>query len=141
MMLSCGVDVVELIHFSRILERGGEHFLKRVFTDQELSYCRARVPQLAARFAAKEACTKALGTGARGVTLREIEVISDQRGKPSFRLSGRAAARAAEIEATKWSLSLSHSEGMAVAFVVMTGGRLADEVSKDHSDEIITGDA
>jgi holo-[acyl-carrier protein] synthase len=116
------------------LELGGDNFLERIYTQQELSYCRGQVPRLAARFAAKEACAKALGTGIRGVTWHDMEVFSDPRGKPQLRLSGGAADRIAEINATSWSLSLSYSEGFAIAFVVMAGDVLAEEMSKSTTE-------
>jgi holo-[acyl-carrier protein] synthase len=137
-MLSCGVDIVELNSFSKLLELGGDNFLERIFTQRELSYCLGQVPRLAARFAAKEACAKALGTGIRGVTWHEMEVFSDPRGKPLLSLSGDAANRVAEIKATSWSLSLSHSEGFAIAFVVMAGGVLAEELQKSPTEGPLT---
>ena len=126
-MLSCGVDIVEIGPFSRLVELGGEGFLRRIYTHLELSYCRGRVPQLAARFAAKEACAKALGTGIRGVTWQDIEVRSDRRGKPLLHLSGGAASRVDELKATDWTLSLAHSDNLVIAFVIMSGDGLADE--------------
>ncbi len=127
-MLSCGVDVVELRPFFRLVEIGGEEFLQRIYTQHELTYCRGRVPQLAARLAAKEACAKALGTGLRGVTWQEMEVLSDRRGKPMLHLSGRAASRAEELNIKEWTLSLSHSESLAIALVIMTGEVCAEEI-------------
>jgi len=76
------------------LERFGERFLHRIYTDREIALYRSRVPELAARFAAKEAVMKALGTGVRGVGWRDIEVLPQRGGKPLVFLSGRARARA-----------------------------------------------
>jgi holo-[acyl-carrier protein] synthase len=120
-MLSCGIDIVELGPFSRLVEMGGDEFLQRLYTQQELSYSRGRVPQLAARLAAKEACAKALGTGIRGVSWQDMEVLRDRRGKPVLRLSGSAARRVEELRVAEWTLSLSHSDSLAIALVVMTG--------------------
>ena len=75
-----------------------------------------------ARFAAKEAVSKALGTGMRGVLWREIEVLNDRRGKPFVRLHGAAAARAVELGLREFAISLTHTRDLAIAFVVATGG-------------------
>ncbi len=101
--------------------RYGERFLGRVFTASELAYCRGRAEELAARFAAKEAASKMLGVGIQrrdGICWREIEVVSDARGKPSLNLSGRAAQHAGELGLRELALSLSHTHEYAIAFVV-----------------------
>jgi holo-[acyl-carrier protein] synthase len=116
--LACGVDVVELSSFARVLEVGGPPFVNDVYTAHEQQYCRGRLPQLAARFAAKEAIAKALGTGIRGISWTDMEVVSERTGRPRVLLRGTAAARAEEQDLTHWSLSLSHSESLAIAFVV-----------------------
>lgn len=117
-MLSVGVDLIETGRIARALERWGDRFMGHVYTPAELDYCRSHVPELAARFAAKEAVSKALGTGLRGVTWREMEVLSDTRGKPQVRLHGRAKKRAEELGLDEFSISLSHSRRYAIAFVV-----------------------
>jgi holo-[acyl-carrier protein] synthase len=122
-MLTTGVDLIEITRVERVLERYGDRFLERVFTPAEILYCRARMPELAARFAAKEAIAKALGVGMRmiardGVRWRDVEVTGDARGKPLVRLYGRAAERAAELGLTEWAVSLSHTREHAIAFVV-----------------------
>src|SRR5690606_36832826 len=104
----------------RDLERNGERFLRRVYTPAEAAFCRGRVPELAARFAAKEAVMKALGTGARSVGWREIEVLPDRRGKPLVYLYGGAQARAECIGLESIDVSLSHLESFAIASVVCT---------------------
>ena len=116
--LAVGVDIIEIERVAATLRRFGERFLERVYTPGETAYCRARAPQLAARFAAKEAVMKALGTGTRGVGWREIEVVRAPSGAPSIRLHGKAAARAASIGIGELALSLSHSRAYAVASVV-----------------------
>jgi len=118
-----GVDLIEIARVQRVLDRFGERFLDRVFTPAELLYARRRLPELAARFAAKEAVSKALGVGVRmlsqeGVRWQEVEVLGDHRGRPEVYLHGRAAERAAELGLTEWAVSLSHSREHAVAFVV-----------------------
>lgn len=117
-MLSVGVDLIETGRVARALERWGDRFLSHVYTAAEVKHCRNHVPELAARFAGKEAVSKALGTGLRGVTWREMEVLSDARGKPVVRLHGRAKRRAEELGLEDFAISLSHSRRYAVAFVV-----------------------
>jgi holo-[acyl-carrier protein] synthase len=117
-MLSVGVDVIETERIARALERWGDRFLAHVYTPTEVAYCRNHVPELAVRFAAKEAVSKALGTGLRGVTWREMEVVPDTRGKPLVRLHGGARRRAEELGLDEFAISLSHSRRYAVAFVV-----------------------
>ena len=122
-MLTTGTDLVEIARIERVLARHGDRFLERVFTLAEVLYCRGRPPELAARFAAKEAVSKALGVGVRmmsrdGIDWREAEIIGDMRGKPLIRLHGRAAERAEELGLTEWAVSLSHTREYAVAFVV-----------------------
>ncbi len=118
-----GVDLVEVPRVERMLARYGDRFLERVFSPAEVLYTRRRVPELAARFAAKEAVAKALGVGMRmlapdGVGWREVEVLGDHRGRPEVYLHGRAAERARELGLTEWAISLSHTCEYAVAFVV-----------------------
>jgi holo-[acyl-carrier protein] synthase len=122
-MLTTGVDLVEIARIERALAHHGDRFLERVFTPAEVLYCRARLPELAARFAAKEAVSKALGIGVRmlsrdGINWRDAEIIGDMRGKPLIRLHGRAAERAEELGLTEWAVSLTHTREHAIAFVV-----------------------
>ena len=113
-----GVDIIEIERVERVLKRWGNRFLARVYTPLEVAFCRGRSSELAARFAAKEAVMKALGTGARGLAWREIEVLPNHRGKPLVYLHGRAFARAQRISMSALDISLSHSRDYAVAFVV-----------------------
>lgn len=122
-MLTVGIDMVEITRIERVLKRYGDRFFERVFTAAEIAYCRGRSPELAARFAAKEAVSKALGVGMRmiardGIDWKDVEVIGDPRGKPLVRLYGRAAERAGELGLTEWAISLSHTREHAIAFVV-----------------------
>ena len=89
-----------------------------MFTPEEVAFCRGRVPELAARFAAKEAVMKALGTGARGLAWREIEILPNRRGKPLVYLHGLAQQRAAHIGLRGVDISLTHSNELAIAAVV-----------------------
>ena len=116
--ISVGVDVIEIERVAATLARFGDRFLERVFTEGETAYCRGRAPQLAARFAAKEAVMKALGTGTRGVGWREVEVTRKRTGEPGIALHGRAAERAAHLGIDRIAVSLSHSRHYAVASVI-----------------------
>jgi holo-[acyl-carrier protein] synthase len=103
-----------------MLERWGDRFLRRVYTPAEIARCRGRVPELAVRFAAKEAISKALGVGIwgrAGIGWQDAEILSDPLGKPYVRLHGRAAMRAAELALNHWAVSLSHSNDNAIAMV------------------------
>ena len=119
--LSVGVDIIEIKRIRQVFQRHGERFLRRVYTEAEIAYCRGRVPELAARFAAKEAVSKALGTGIvgrGGIFWREVEVLPDARGKPLVHLHGRAQDRAEALGLKEFAISLSHSREYALAFVV-----------------------
>ncbi|WP_216325692.1 holo-ACP synthase [Deinococcus aestuarii] len=117
--LSCGVDLVDLDGWRRALEVGGEAFCERNFTEGERAWCAGDPARLAARFAAKEAVAKALGTGFRdGVEPGDIEVVSAEHGQPTLRLHGEASARARALRLDAWRLSLAHGERQVVAFVV-----------------------
>ncbi len=121
-MLECGVDLIEISRVEGAVARLGARFLNRIFTEGERSYANGRGPQLAARWAAKEAAAKILGTGLwrQGVSWHDIEVVNEPGGKPTLKLSGQAARYAAERGLTNWRLSLSHSRDNAIAFVVAT---------------------
>jgi holo-[acyl-carrier protein] synthase len=116
--LQCGVDLIEISRIRAALDRWGERFLRRVWTEREIAACRGRHRELAARFAAKEAASKALGTGIVGIVWRELEVLSDRRGKPLLFLHGQARARADAIGLNTWAVSITHSRDLACAFVV-----------------------
>jgi holo-[acyl-carrier protein] synthase len=122
-MLAAGVDIIHIPRIAAAIERHGERFLRRVFTAQELEYCNGRPPELAARFAAKEAASKALGVGIRtlsrhGISWHEAEVVNGLYGKPDLRLHGRAAQLANMLGLRTWALSLAHEREFAIAFVV-----------------------
>lgn len=118
-----GVDRVELVAFRRVLATGGEEFLGTVYTEAEREHCAGRVERLAARFAAKEAASKSLGTGFRGLGPSEIEVVSEETGEPRLVLHGRARDRARVLGVTSMSVSLTHTAAVAEAFVVALAAR------------------
>ncbi len=116
--ISVGVDIIEIGRIAETVKRFGDRFLQRIYTPGEIAYCRGRAPQLAARFAAKEAVMKALGTGTRGVGWREVEVTRKRTGEPGIELHGRAAQRAELLGIDRIAISISHSREYAVASVV-----------------------
>jgi holo-[acyl-carrier protein] synthase len=116
--LAVGVDLVEVRRIAELMADYGERFMRRVYTEHELTSCRGRAASLAARWAAKEAAAKALGTGIGPVGFTDIEVFMDEAGCPHLHLHGRAADLAAERGLSRWAVSLSHDGGMAIAFVV-----------------------
>jgi holo-[acyl-carrier protein] synthase len=125
MILGIGTDIISVRRVAELCDKHGRHFMDRVFTPGEQAAAATgpgAAQKLAARFAAKEAVMKALGTGwARGVTFLQIEVVREASGRPTIRLSGEAEAIARAMGATEVHLSLSHEREHAVAFVVMEG--------------------
>lgn len=124
MILGIGVDLVEVGRIRRILDRYGERFLRRVYTPRERALALSRQDPalyLAAAFAAKEAASKALGTGLRGVSWREMEVRHEANGKPYLIFSGRAQKRFEELGGKASYISLSHERSHAVAVVIIEG--------------------
>jgi holo-[acyl-carrier protein] synthase len=115
-----GVDIIEIDRIKEAVEKFGNDFLNKVFTDKEISYCSRRkalrYPELAARFAAKEAYSKAVGKGIaglgrrnNGIKWKDVEIVNDPLGKPLFSIEGNISQNA--------HVSLSHSRDYAVAFV------------------------
>ena len=114
-----GIDIIEIDRIQNVLRKHPKRFLRKIFTEYEINYCRGRATQLAARFASKEAAMKALGTGIRGVGWREVEVQRLRSGKPYIILHGRAKKRAESMGIKKIELSISHSKNLATAMVIM----------------------
>jgi holo-[acyl-carrier protein] synthase len=125
MILGIGIDLVSIARVRGTLDRHGDRALRRLFTDGEVQRCRERGSphaSLAARFAAKEAFFKALGTGwGRGGAWTEVEVVSVAGGAPSLRLSGAAARGAAARGVQRIHLSLTHTEESAAAYLILEG--------------------
>jgi holo-[acyl-carrier protein] synthase len=123
-IIGIGIDATDLHRVAEIVERYGERFLRRVFTDGEIAYCTKRrdpVPHLAGRFAVKEAAMKALGTGqSRGVMWKDIEVVR-AGGPPRLKLHGGAARRAGEMGVQQSLVTITHSETLAFAQVLLLG--------------------
>jgi len=123
MIIGTGIDTVEVARFQRFLDEGNQRLLDRLFTPLEQGYCSTKKQAAAcyaARFAAKEAFLKALGTGLRdGINWTEIEVVNTPLGKPELRLSGTAAKLLEQLGGSRPHLSLSHDGGQAVAMVIL----------------------
>jgi len=121
MVLKTGIDIIEIPRIQTVLDRHGDRFLQRVFTPAEIAECRGRADALAVRFAAKEAATKALGTGIGLVSWREVETLHKRSGEPYLLLHGRAEQVANYLGLSTWAVSLSHSRDNAIAVVVASG--------------------
>jgi holo-[acyl-carrier protein] synthase len=126
MIIGSGIDMVEIRRIQLSMDRYGQRFLDRVFTGNEQAYClrkRNSAESFAARFAAKEAGAKGLGTGiSNGVSWLEIEVVREPSGRPTLRFHGRAAQIAAQIGFARAALSITHTAELAVANVVLENG-------------------
>ena len=123
MIVGTGIDITEVPRIREAIEHHGERFLKRVFTEGEIQYCESkanRIERYAARFAAKEAGMKAIGTGwNHGVRWRDIEVARKPGGRPTLLLHGKAAEFAAKLGAKNIALSLTHTAEEAMAQVIL----------------------
>lgn len=126
MIVGCGIDMIEIARIAEAAARYGDRFYRRIYLPEEIAYCRRKrnaMESFAARFAAKEAAAKALGTGIQsGVAFREIEVTRDPSGKPSLRFHGRAAEIARILGASHAVVSLTHTRTEAVAQVMLETG-------------------
>jgi len=123
MIVGTGIDIAEVPRIAESIERFGDRFLRRIFTEEEIRYCDSkanRVERYAARFAAKEAAMKALGTGwNRGVRWRDIEVFRQPGSRPTIKFHGVAAEFAAKLGARNVALSISHTPELAIANVIL----------------------
>lgn len=120
-MITSGIDLIEIARIERAIERHGERFFRRFFTDQEIRFCQGRATSLAGRFAVKEAVAKALGTGIGDFNWTDVEVVCDGLGKPELVLHNRAQDMAFSQGLTQWSISMSHTETHAIGLAVALG--------------------
>jgi len=125
MIVGTGIDIAEVLRIRESIERFGERFLHRIYTDGEIQYCEAKATRFesyAARFAAKEAGMKALGTGwNHGVRWRDIEVVRPKGQRPTIQFHGQAAAIAEKLGTKNIALSLTHTSEAALAHVILEG--------------------
>jgi holo-[acyl-carrier protein] synthase len=116
--ISVGTDIIEINRIEQAMLSWQDSFLRRIYTEAELESCQNRASSLAARFAAKEAIMKALGTGAKGISWRDIEILSNSDGAPVVQLHARARSKAEENGIAKFSVTMSHCKEYAVSVVI-----------------------
>src|SRR5207245_1193642 len=116
--VAVGIDIIEVERVRKVFEHHGERFLKRVFTDIEIAQCRGKVSRLAGRFAAKEAISKALGTGLHGVAWREMEIVQLRSGRPTVTLHGNAKRRAQLLGISAFDVSIADLKDFSIAVAV-----------------------
>lgn len=123
MKISSGIDIIEIATVKTLIDRHGERFLKRAFTEKEVAYCsdkKDQYPHYAGRIAAKEAVFKALKTGWNlGVQWNQIEVLNDEQGAPQLTFSGQAAQYLHQSGFANYEVSISHAGNMATAVVIL----------------------
>lgn len=124
-IIGIGTDITECLRIAKMIERHGDLFISRVYTPQEISYCRHRkqsTEHFTGRWAAKEAVLKALGTGwRRGISWRDVEIVNEPGGRPCVRIHGGAKSVAEALGITSIQVTISHCHGYATAFAVATG--------------------
>jgi holo-[acyl-carrier protein] synthase len=116
--VAIGIDIIEVDRVRKVYEHHGERFLKRVFTEAEVLQCRGKANRLAGRFAAKEAISKALGTGLHGVAWREMEVVQLRSGRPTVTLHGNAKRRAQLLGISAFDVSIADLKDFSIAVAV-----------------------
>ncbi|MFL5659770.1 MAG: holo-ACP synthase [Ktedonobacteraceae bacterium] len=116
--VAVGIDIIEVGRVRKVFEKHGERFLSRVFTSNEVRQCRGKVSRLAGRFAAKEAISKALGTGLHGVAWREMEVVQLRSGRPTVTLHGNAKRRAELLGISAFDVSIADLAEFSIAIAV-----------------------
>src|SRR6266700_1396066 len=116
--VAVGVDIIEVERVRKVYEKHGERFLRRIYTETEVRQCRGKVTRLAGRFAAKEAISKALGTGLRGVAWREMEIVQLRSGRPTVTLHGNARRRAEQLGISAFDVSIADLETFSIAIAV-----------------------
>ena len=124
-VLGIGTDIIECARIAQMIEKHGEHFLQRVYTQQEIAYCAGRKAahqHYAGRWAAKEAVLKALGTGwAHGIQWVDVEVVNQQGGKPNIVLEGKAREISHQLGIEMMLISISHCKNYATAYATAIG--------------------
>ena len=128
--VAVGIDIIEVERVRRVYKRHGERFLARVYTELEVRQCRGKVARLAGRFAAKEAISKALGTGLHGVAWREMEILQLRSGRPSVRLYGNAKRRAEQLGLTAFDVSMADLAQLSIAIAVAVQTGITSQVEK-----------
>ena len=121
MIIGIGSDLIDIRRVERVIERHGEQFLQRVYTEREIRFCQGRrraIEQFAAHWAAKEAVMKALGVGLGAIDWYDVEVVRNDEGAPALVITGRAAELAADRGVSRWLLTLTHTSTMAEAIAV-----------------------
>src|SRR5436305_1403692 len=116
--IAVGIYIIEVDRVRKVYEHHGERFLQRVFTEREIQQCRGKINRFAARFAAKEAISKALGTGIHGVAWREMEIVQLRRGRPTVRLHGKAKPRAQQLGISAFDVSMSDLAHFSIAIAI-----------------------
>jgi holo-[acyl-carrier protein] synthase len=116
--IAVGIDIIEVDRVRKVYEHHGERFLKRVFTEREIQQCHGKINRFAARFAAKEAISKALGTGIHGVAWREMEIVQLRSGRPTVRLHGKAKLRAEQLGISAFDVSMSDLAHFSIAIAI-----------------------
>ncbi|MFW6001371.1 MAG: holo-ACP synthase [Halanaerobium sp.] len=124
MILGTGIDIVKNSRIENLIKKYGDNFLNRIYLKSEINYCSSKTDKTAsyaARFAAKEAFFKALGTGKRKHSWKDIEIVNDKLGKPEVKLYGRTSNNAESMEVKKIFLSISHENEYTVAQIILEG--------------------
>src|SRR2546428_12802744 len=128
--IAVGIDIIEVGRVRKVFEKYGERFLQRVFTEKEVQQCRSKATRLAGRFAAKEAISKALGTGIHGIALREMEVVQLRSGRPTVTLHGNAKRRAELLGISAFDVSIADLKDFSIAVAVAIQTHLPQEQIK-----------
>ncbi len=130
--IAVGIDIIEVERVRRVYEKHGERFLRRVFTELEVLQSRGKAARLAGRFAAKEAISKALGTGLRGVKWREMEVVQLRSGRPSVRLHGTAKLRAQQLGLSAFDVSMADLAQFSIAIAVAVQTNIPEQAQNQE---------
>tara|TARA_Y100001970_G_scaffold291526_1_gene429005 strand:- start:636 stop:1055 length:420 start_codon:yes stop_codon:yes gene_type:complete len=123
-----GIDAIEVDRIKKVYDKFGDRFLSKIYTQKEIAFCRGRILELSARFAGKEAAMKTLGTGAIGIGWKEIEILSNRRGKPTINFHGKAKKRANDINLRGTDISITHLNKLAIVIVVGISEKEARDV-------------